>query len=613
MKHFRIFIVAIILLAACGKPAPEPSKEQPVSADPSPGPSADPSEDSSAGPSAEPSVEPEDPSEEPSVDISVDPDPNPHKLSGNIIGTTKSVDYNSGEASVTKNTKDMAFDGDYNTFFASYARSGTWLGLDLGAKHLITRVGYSPRITQEGRVELAMFEGANSPDFSDALPLAIVKEKGKSGVMQYLPVDCSRGFRYVRYVGPNNARCNVAEVEFYGHVGDGDDSKLYQLTNLPTVVINTKDAAAITSKETEIPSTVYIISDGGTKLLATTQTGVRGRGNASWNFPKKPYRIKFAEKQQPLDAPAKAKKWTLINNYGDKTLMRNILAFEVSRRVGMAYTPFCTPVDVILNGEYEGCYQLCDQVEVGTGRVPAKDGYLIEIDAYATGEDVWFKSPRGMPVTVKYPKDDEITQVQLDFIKDFFGLAEASVFASNYTSSTSGYRKYFDVDSFLRNFLVGEFAGNTDTYWSVNMYKDGSDGVFYTGPAWDYDLSFENDNRTYPINDLDDYLYAQAGSVASEATLQMINRIVKNDSAAKARLVELWNEAKPSLSTLNDYVDETAALLDESQRLNFKRWPILGEYVHQNPRVAGNYNGEVAYVKAYITARLTRLDELIKR
>ncbi|MBR6247029.1 MAG: CotH kinase family protein [Bacteroidales bacterium] len=618
MKYFRILVAAMILLTACGKPAPVPAGEKPVSADPSLSPSADPSEDNSAEPSQtgseDPSAEPsQDPSEEPSVDFSIDPDPNPHKLVGNIIGSLKSVDYDTGEASVTKNTKDMVFDGKYDTFFASYDRSRTWVGLDLGARHIITRVGYSPRISQEGRVELALLEGANSPDFSDALPLVLIKEKGRSNVMQYLPVDCSRGFRYVRYVGPNNARCNLAELEFYGYMGDGDDSRLYQLTNLPTVVINTGGGAAITSKTTEIPSTVYIISDGGTKLLATTQTGVRGRGNASWDFPKKPYRIKFAQKQQPLGAPAKAKKWTLINNYGDKTLMRNILAFEVSRRVGMAYTPFCTPVDVILNGEYQGCYQLCDQVEVGTGRVPAKDGYLVEIDAYASGEDVWFTSGKGMPVTIKYPKDDEITSEQRAFIKTFFNSMENAVFAAHFKDATIGYRKYLDVDSFLRNFLVGEFAGNTDTYWSVNMYKDGDQGVFYTGPAWDYDLSFENDGRTYPINNLDDYIYAWAGSVASDATRQMVNRIVKDDQAAKARLVELWDEAKPSLATLNDYVDETAALLDESQRLNFKRWPILGEYVHQNPRVAGNYEGEVAYVKAYITARLARLDELIKR
>ena len=89
--------------------------------------------------------------------------------------------------------------------------------------------------------------------------------------------------------------------------------------------------------------------------------------------------------------------------------MRNILAFEVSRRVGLSYTPFCHPVDVILNGEYRGSYHLCDQVEAASGRVEAKDGYLIEVDAYAYSEDVWFSSNSGTPVTIKHPDEDDIT------------------------------------------------------------------------------------------------------------------------------------------------------------------------------------------------------------
>ena len=163
------------------------------------------------------------------------------------------------------------------------------------------------------------------------------------------------------------------------------------------------------------------------------------------------------------------------------------------------------------------------------------------------------------------------------------------------------------------NFIVGEFSGNTDTYWSVNMYKDGGDGVLFTGPAWDYDLAFENDQRTYPINNLSDYIYASAGSVASDATRTMVNKIVKQDAAAKARLVEIWNASKPALSSLNDYVDETAKLLDESQKLNFKRWPILNQRVHQNNAPKGSYAGEVNVVKSYITRRLTRFDELVKK
>ena len=535
-----------------------------------------------------------------------------HKLSGTIIGTAVSVDYNTGQQSQFVNTKENVFDGNFYTFFASYLRSGTWVGLDLGEPHVVTKVGYAPRSTQDARVQLAIIEGANKPDFSDAIPIAMVKEKGVAGEMSYLSVNCSLGFRYVRYMGPADARCNLAELEFWGDKGVGDDSRYYQLTNLPTVVINTSNAAPIDSKTTQVASNVYIISEEGTHLLSAP-AGVRGRGNASWDFPKKPYRIKFEEKQQPLGAPSRDKKWTLINNYGDKTLMRNILAFEVSRRVGMAYTPFCTPVDVVINGEYKGCYQFCDQVEVGTGRVPAKEGYLVEIDAYAYSEAVFFYSNKGMPVTVKYPDDDEITPEQRAFIQNYFGKMETAVMSSAYTQAETGYRKYLDLDSFLRNFIVGEFCGNTDTYWSVNMYKDGADGCFYTGPVWDYDLAFENDMRTYPINNLSDYIYAKAGSVAADAVRTMVNRIVKQDPAARARLVEIWEEVKPSLLHLGDYVDETAALLEESQQLNFVRWPILGTRVHQNPQAAGSYAGEVAVVKKYIDGRLTKFDALVRR
>ena len=144
------------------------------------------------------------------------------------------------------------------------------------------------------------------------------------------------------------------------------------------------------------------------------------------------------------------------------------------------------------------------------------------------------------------------------------------------------------------------------------MYKDGAEGAFFTGPAWDYDLAFENDNRTYPINNLNDFIYASNGSVAADAVRTMVSRIVKQDAQARARLVEIWDEVSPSLQDLNDYVDRTAALLEESQQLNFIRWPILNNYVHQNPRTYGSYAGEVENVKNYITRRLTRFDELVR-
>ena len=552
------------------------------------------------------------PEEDPQPDEPETP-PEAVLLKGTVIGTALSIDYDSGKSSTTVNKRENVFDGNFETYFASYDRSRTWVGLDLGTKHIITKVGYSPRVSQESRVVLALIEGANQADFSDALPLAIIKQKGNTRQMDYIDINFSRGVRYVRYVGPNDARCNLAELEFYGYPGDGNDSQFYQLTNLPTVIVNTEKAKDITSKETYLNSNVYIVSEGGKNLLSTSGTGIKGRGNASWGFPKKPYKIHFADKQSPLGAPAHDRKWTLINNYGDKTLMRNILAFEVSRRIGMAYTPFCAPVDVVINGEYQGCYQLCDQVEVGVNRVPAKDGYLIEIDAYNSTEDVYFYSSKGMPVSVHYPDSETITSAQKSFIQTFFGSMETAVFSSNYKDATNGYRKYLDLDSFLQNFIVGEFCGNTDTYWSIYMYKDGSQGKFFSGPSWDYDLSFENDGRTYPINNINDYIYCSKGSVASDAVKQMVTRIVKNDSAAKARLAEIWDQKKDSLADLNNYVDQTAALLEESQELNFKRWPIMNSTVHQNPRVEGSYAGEVNRVKDYISTRLTKFNQLVHK
>ena len=552
-------------------------------------------------------------------------------IEGKIIGTKWSVDYDNNNAKSDRvNTKGNVFDGDFNTYFASYDRSGTWVGLDLGEKYVINKIGYSPRISQKDRVRLAVIEGANEADFSDAIPIYLIKEEGVENQMTYAEINCSRGFRYVRYVGPNDDRCNLAELAFYGEKGEGDDSQFYQITNLPTVVINTEGAQEVTSKEDELSSVVYIISEEGKKLLATKDTGVRGRGNASWGFPKKPYRLKFDEKQQLLDAPAKAKKWTLINNYGDKTLMRNMIAFEISRRLGLAYTPYCHPVDVVLNGEYRGCYQLCDQIEVNKNRVNITEmepedtalpelsgGYLIEIDAYASGEASHFYSNQGAPVTIKSPDDDEIVSAQTRYITDYFNKMENTIFSASYANEEKGYRRYLDLDSFLKHFMVGELSGNTDTYWSVYMTKDRESDKFFTGPVWDFDIAFDNDQRTYPVDHLPDFIYATVGSVASESVRNMVNVIIKKDEAARQRLLELWNIARNEQgideASLLDYVNQTAELLDESQRLNFLRWDILSQRVHENPQALGAYEKEVDVVRNFINKRVPKMDALIGR
>ena len=176
-----------------------------------------------------------------------------------------------------------AFDGDLQTYYASEARSYTWVGLDLGSPHVITRVGWSPRndpYNGEKRVVLGMIQGANRADWLDAMPIYMITEKGVIGQMHYGEVEMSKGFRYVRYVGPTDARCNIGELEFYGMEDAGDDSHLFKFTNLPMVLINTVDSQEPYDKEHEITSNVIIVDENG-KINIDKPAGVRERGNNS--------------------------------------------------------------------------------------------------------------------------------------------------------------------------------------------------------------------------------------------------------------------------------------------------------------------------------------------
>ncbi len=552
-------------------------------------------------------------------------------LPGAIIGTKYSVDYTDGSQSTTVNTRANVFDRKFNTFFASFERSKTWVGLDLGEKHVITKIGYSPRSGHADRVQLAVIQGANKHDFSDAVPIYLIPEPGVPGEMNYATVNCSRGFRYVRYVSPYDERCNLAELAFYGKKGDGDDSQFYQVTNLPTVVINTHQAAEVTSKENEISSNVYVIGKEGKYMHYGEMTGIRGRGNASWGFAQKPYRLKFDKKVKLLDAPAEAKKWTLISPYGDKSMMRNILAFEISRRVGAKYTPYCQPVDVIFNGEYRGCYQLCDQIDVRKGRVDITEmkpedntgdaltgGYLIEIDANATSEKCYFWSNKGIPVTIKSPDDEKITSQQKKYIEECFNNVLNKVFSDHFTHEAWGYYPYFDIDSFLKHFIVGELSGNTDTYWSTYMYKERGDQKLYTGPVWDFDIAFDNDSRTHnELNNPSGFLYSSgtASFAGGDNMQQFVTRIVKMDPVAKARLKEMWKDLRDSgvitPESLVQYVNDTEKYLDQSQKLNFKRWDNLHFNVNMNYQALGSYPAEVNVVRKFINRRVTDLDKFI--
>ncbi len=550
------------------------------------------------------------------------------KLTGTPIGSIYS--YSSGSASSTQNTKAMAFDGDNSTYFAAWEQSMGWVGLDLGTPHVISRIVFRPRSSSDGpqKMLLGVFEGANREDFMDGVPLHLIADTPQSGTSTSVSVAVTRGFRYVRYVGPANSRSTLSELEFYGHEGEGTDSIFYQVTEIPTVSIHVKDNRVPQSKGVDFSSNLTIVYEGGT-LIQEYPILTRVRGNFSASHENKPYRIKFDDgKSHHMlkgsledESPAKAKKWTLINNFGDKTLIRNNVAFEVSRRVGMPFTPWCRCVDLLLNGEYRGCYQLTDHVSSNIDRIPITEmepedvegetltgGYLIEMNGYAGSDPVNFTSNHGNPITVHEPDDDNIQQAQFQYIRNHFNRMEDAVFGSDYTDPEKGYRPLLDLDSFLKYFLSNEFSGNTDMIWQVFMYKERGDNHIYTGPVWDNDLALENDGSVYPGNKREDWTYTvrTAGRWNS-----FISRIL-SDPSAMARLQTIWAEARDrkdfTEEAIGQYIDNLRRKVSASARLNHIRWPYLLQKVHCNPAVWGSWEAEVDVMREYAVGRVKWMD-----
>lgn len=229
-----------------------------------------------------------------------------------------------------------------------------------------------------------------------------------------------------------------------------------QLTNIPTIYIETFNKQSVTSKTTYIYATLTYI-DGNT-MVQYDSLQIRGRGNSTWNLAKKPYRIKFKESTKFLGKGyAKNKSWTLLANHGDKSLLRNAVTFTMGDFLGQPFSPAAHFVDLVLNGTYLGNYQVSDQVNVDNKRVeifeqedPATadtnitGGYLVEIDGFGTSEKVNFRTSRNLIISVKSPDEDIINTAQTNYIKQYLNDFESSLFGNNFTDAANGYRAIAD-------------------------------------------------------------------------------------------------------------------------------------------------------------------------
>ncbi len=390
-----------------------------------------------------------------------------------------------------------------------------------------------------------------------------------------------------------------------------------QLSNLPTVYVETEGRADITSKETYLPATLrYVDADGETLYDAL---GIRGRGNSTWGLAKKPYRIKFDKKQEFLGPErAKAKSWTLLANHADKTLIRNAVTSCIGSFAGQPFTAAAQFVDLVVNGTYQGNYQISDQIEIRKKRVdifeqeePASrdadisGGYLLEVDGFAYGDPVNFHTDRGVFISVKSPDSDVINQRQKTYIRNHINKFESALFSDRFTDPVEGYRQYVDSLTLASWYISSELTGNPDCFWSTYIYKERGDDKIYWGPLWDYDIAFNNCDRV--------------GDVSREL---MVNRAFADD-LAKLWVKRMWEDpwfvalidrtwrqlVEDGIEAhILDYIDTVSALIEESQKLNFAKWPI-NQHVYNELVLFSSYAEGVDYLKWYITEHVAYLTE----
>jgi hypothetical protein len=387
-----------------------------------------------------------------------------------------------------------------------------------------------------------------------------------------------------------------------------------QLTNLPTIIIDTENRTPITDKTNYVNARLTVLSSNPEEAVQNVVTGIRGRGNSTWDMPKKPYRIKLDKKANLLGLKAKAKSWVLLANYADKTLMRNAVAFKISELTELAFTPSVKFVDLYINNAYQGNYMLTDQIQEGVGRVDIEEmpaspdateitgGYLLEIDGFASGEPYWFTTNHGLPITIKYP-DETLDNPKYQYIKNFVNSFEGRLFSAEFKDPVAGYRPMVDTTSLINWYICCELTGNPDSFWSTFIYKQRSIDKLFFGPLWDYDIAFNNDNR---LGDAINKLMRQE----AHAPRTWIEQLWKDDWFRLA-VEQRWKElvASDIEQTLINYIDETVTLLDRSQQQNFFQWRILGTLVYREQFLFPTYQGGVDYLKTYIRGRIAFLNQ----
>lgn len=414
---------------------------------------------------------------------------------------------------------------------------------------------------------------------------------------------------------------------------------------LPQVFINTNGLEIIDEPKIDGEITISkadVVSYQG-------KIGIEIRGASSQSFPKKSYGFETRDAaNDDLDVSLfglpEESDWILYGPYSDKSLMRNVLIYDLSRDLGQ-YASRSNFVELTLNNQYKGVYVFMEKLKRDAGRIDINKlkpdensgenltgGYILKIDKTAgsnlgegynelnsfTSAHAPLNANLNQEIHFLYedPKAEEITPEQKSYISNYVADFENALASDDFKDENFGYAAFIDVPSFIDFFLLNELSHNVDGYrLSTFMTKD-KNGKLKMGPIWDFNLAFGNADYCGGSN-TNTWAYQFNARCGDDFWLIPFwwDRLLQ-DPAFVSQLKARWGTLRGGVlaeSAILAKIDGYTATLEKSGAIkeNFKIWAVLGIYVWPNNFIGNTFSDETNYVKNWVKNRLTWMDGAI--
>ena len=345
---------------------------------------------------------------------------------------------------------------------------------------------------------------------------------------------------------------------------------------------------AMNSDEThETKCTGSVIFDGAPRAMT-----MKGRGNSTWGLPKKPYNITLDKKANTEMIPGvKTRKWSLLANFFDNSLIRNKIAMDLASQLGIGLPSRF--VDIWMNGEYLGNYLMTPKSD---WKAP-DGGFHLENDNYLDSEDPQFRIPGMYAIgdtlkddgyynlmTIKDigPKDLTAEDIEAYFTEAWYALEDFD---------SENYQNYFDLDSWAKMFLMYEVTKTYDCFsGSLLMHRDGltENDKLIAGPAWDYDISLGRTLHKFLVGisepmqlNAEGWYNDCIGLAAVDKPVSLMQELGKHPSFMRA-VAKVYNENKALFEDMTANVERQRAVLRDSALMNNVLWgthSLCAEYV----------------------------------